>query len=221
MEPEFWHERWRTGQIGFHQSSGRPQFARHWPRLRLGRGKPRVRALVRQEPRSALAARSGARGGRASSSSATAVEAFCMENGLPARRTRREAVRCLRSAGPSTCCRGDFFAPDARAARARRRGLRSSGPDLLGAGAAGCLRRHLAKLLSPGHAMLLITLEYPQSQMAGPPFSVHGEEVDAALRAALRDPRDRARGHLAARGAAARHGPHGIVRSVLPSSCAC
>ncbi len=25
MQPEFWHERWRSGQIGFHQSAVEPQ----------------------------------------------------------------------------------------------------------------------------------------------------------------------------------------------------
>ena len=33
MHQDFWHERWRTGQIGFHQSSVHPFLARWWPRL--------------------------------------------------------------------------------------------------------------------------------------------------------------------------------------------
>jgi thiopurine S-methyltransferase len=35
----------------------------------------------------------------------------------------------------------------------------------------------IAKLQSPGTRTLLITLSYPQSEMAGPPFSVNDEEV--------------------------------------------
>ena len=38
--------------------------------------------------------------------------------------------------------------------------------------------RHLAALVKPGTQMLLITLEYPQSQMSGPPFSLMREEVE-------------------------------------------
>jgi thiopurine S-methyltransferase len=51
---------------------------------------------------------------------------------------------------------------------------------------------HLAKLMSPGTPMLLITLEYSQSQMAGPPFAVPGEEV-ARLYAAQFEIREIAR----------------------------
>ena len=65
MQPEFWHERWRTGQIGFHQACSRSQFDAATGRvLDLASGKPRVRALVRQEPRYAVAARPGACRGR-------------------------------------------------------------------------------------------------------------------------------------------------------------
>ena len=33
MDHEFWHERWRTRQIGFHQSSPHPFLERWWPSL--------------------------------------------------------------------------------------------------------------------------------------------------------------------------------------------
>jgi thiopurine S-methyltransferase len=38
VEPEFWHQRWRTGQIGFHQSSPHPFLERWWPTLDVPRG---------------------------------------------------------------------------------------------------------------------------------------------------------------------------------------
>ena len=37
---------------------------------------------------------------------------------------------------------------------------------------------HLLSFLSPGGRMLIITLEYDQSQMTGPPFSVPVEEIE-------------------------------------------
>lgn len=33
MDAEFWHERWRTGQIGFHQAAVNPLLVKHWPAL--------------------------------------------------------------------------------------------------------------------------------------------------------------------------------------------
>ena len=36
MEPQFWQNRWRNGQIGFHQSSVDRNLRRHWPALNLG-----------------------------------------------------------------------------------------------------------------------------------------------------------------------------------------
>ncbi|MBB4815130.1 hypothetical protein HNP03_003766 [Pseudomonas rhodesiae] len=38
MEPEFWHDRWATNQIGFHQSDINPYLLRHWPSLALAHG---------------------------------------------------------------------------------------------------------------------------------------------------------------------------------------
>ncbi|MCY1558288.1 Thiopurine S-methyltransferase [compost metagenome] len=40
---------------------------------------------------------------------------------------------------------------------------------------------HLAAILSPGCQGLLITLDYPQSQMEGPPFAVADAEVRELL----------------------------------------
>ena len=38
---------------------------------------------------------------------------------------------------------------------------------------------HLTAIVRPGTQMLLITLEYPQAQMSGPPFSVDRDEVES------------------------------------------
>ena len=41
--------------------------------------------------------------------------------------------------------------------------------------------RHLAELLKPGTQILLHALEYPQAQMAGPPFSLERGEIERLL----------------------------------------
>jgi thiopurine S-methyltransferase len=37
--------------------------------------------------------------------------------------------------------------------------------------------QHLGNLLTLGSRVLLVTMEYPQNEMNGPPFSVHEHEV--------------------------------------------
>jgi thiopurine S-methyltransferase len=38
---------------------------------------------------------------------------------------------------------------------------------------------HLANILPPGTQILLIAFDYPQAEMAGPPFAVSVEEVES------------------------------------------
>jgi thiopurine S-methyltransferase len=42
--------------------------------------------------------------------------------------------------------------------------------------------RHLASILPPGTQILLITFDYPQLEMQGPPFAVSAGEVEALYR---------------------------------------
>ena len=35
MDADFWHERWKTNQIGFHQGDVRSYLVRYWPSLTL------------------------------------------------------------------------------------------------------------------------------------------------------------------------------------------
>ena len=38
MDPDFWHERWKTNQIGFHQGDVNPYLVQYWPSLTLNKG---------------------------------------------------------------------------------------------------------------------------------------------------------------------------------------
>ncbi len=68
------------------------------------------------------------------------------------------------------------------------------------------MRDHIAALLRPRPQMLLITLEYPQEQMPGPPFSVPRDEVERLYSRQFPDPGARPAGHPGERGAAASRG---------------
>jgi thiopurine S-methyltransferase len=175
MQPQFWLDRWRTGQIAFHQSSVDRNLRRHWPALELRPG-DRVFAPLCGKSLDLLWLRDQGLDVLGVELSAAAIEAFFSENGLPARRRPALLFDAYDAPGIRLLC-GDFFAlTPALLGRVDavydRAALISWAPALR----SGYVER-LATLMSSGTRMLLITLEYPQSQMAGPPFAVPGEEV--------------------------------------------
>lgn len=176
MQPEFWHERWRAGQIGFHQASADRNLTRHWPVLRLARGS-RVFVPLCGKSLDMLWLRDRGHHVVGIDLSAIALEQFCMENGIPARR-RVQGEFDVYETPEFTLYRGDYFAlthADLKdlAAVYDRAALIAWSPELRSP-----YVEHLAALVKPGTQMLLITLEYPQPQMPGPPFSVMREEVE-------------------------------------------
>jgi thiopurine S-methyltransferase len=175
MQPEFWHERWRTGQIGFHQSAADRNLARHWAGLELAAGS-RVFVPLCGKSLDMLWLRDQGHAVVGVELSAVALEAFCLENGVPARRRARGGFEVYEAVNLELLC-GDFFAlaPAALgdvAAVYDRAALISWAPELRAA-----YVEHMAALVKSGTRMLLVTLEYPQPQMAGPPFCVASEEV--------------------------------------------
>jgi thiopurine S-methyltransferase len=175
MQAEFWHERWRTGQIGFHQSAVDRTLRRHWPMLNLGRGS-RVFVPLCGKSLDLLWLRDQGHFVLGVELSATALEAFCTENRIAARR-RVQGDFDIHESANLQLFRGDFFALTPAllgdtAAVYDRAALISWAPGLRPA-----YVEHIAELVTAGTQMLLITLEYPQSQMPGPPFSVKSEEV--------------------------------------------
>jgi thiopurine S-methyltransferase len=175
LQPEFWHERWRTGQIGFHQSAVDRHLRRHWPELGLAAnsrvfvplcGKSLDLQWLREQGHSVVGVEL----------SAAALESFCMEQGAPARRRTLDRFDVYEAA-QLQLYRGDFFAltPEllgSFAAVYDRAALISWTPELRSA-----YVTHVAALSRPRTQTLLIVTEYPQAQMSGPPFSLGIEEI--------------------------------------------
>src|SRR5271169_5652182 len=85
VHPEFWQERWRISQIGFHQSSVDRNLQTYWPTLELADNAEVFvplcgKSLDLKWLRDRGCAVSGVE------ISAIAVESFLMEQGIPARR---------------------------------------------------------------------------------------------------------------------------------------
>ena len=176
MQPDFWHARWRTGQIAFHQPAVDRHLLEHWPSLGVASS---GHVFVPLCGKSLDLLWLLERGHRVSGVeiSAVALESFCMDHGIPARRRTHDGFDVYETASLELYC-GDFFALTPKllgplSAVYDRAALISWAPELRPAYVA-----HITSLTSPGTQTLLITLEYPQAQMSGPPFSVDAEEVE-------------------------------------------
>jgi thiopurine S-methyltransferase len=175
LQPEFWHNRWRLGQIGFHQSAVDRHLQKYWPQLAIpadGRvfvplcGKSLDLFWLRDQRHSVAGV----------DISGVALESFFLEQGIAARRRILDGFDVY-EAEALQLYRGDFFALSPEllgqvAAVFDRAALISWTPELRAAYVA-----HMTELTSPGTQTLLITMEYPQAQMAGPPFSVDADTV--------------------------------------------
>jgi len=162
MDPDFWHQRWREGRIGFHQERPLPLLLKHWSALALA---PGSQVFVPLAGKSLDLAWLAAQGYRVLGVelSPLAVAQFFAEHGLTPQVHDSRYGRHYRAGDIELIC-GDVFGLDAEAlagcaAVYDRAALIALPPAL----------RHryvgeLQALLPAGCRGLLITLEYPQHE---------------------------------------------------------
>ncbi|OLF52383.1 thiopurine S-methyltransferase [Pseudomonas chlororaphis] len=179
MQPEFWHKRWEQNQIGFHLSEVNPYLQRYWPQLGLAQG---ARVLVPLCGKSLDLAWLASQGHQVLGIelSERAVEDFFSEQQLQPQVSQRGAFKAYRY-GPIELWCGDFFALEAAdvvdcGALYDRAALIALPAEMRERYTA-----HLLSILPQGCQGLLITLDYDQALMAGPPFAVLDDEVQALL----------------------------------------
>jgi len=180
MDADFWHERWREHNIGFHQPETNKLLMKHWPSVCPDEtasvfvplcGKSLDMIWLAQRGHTVIGVEL----------SDIAVAEFFSENGLEAR-SRREGAFDVSTASVATggsvelWC-GDVFAfPKARLSGVKaafdRASLIALPADMRKRYAA-----HLSALLPHDAVTLLLTIDYDQSQMDGPPFAVPDTEV--------------------------------------------
>jgi thiopurine S-methyltransferase len=179
MNPDFWLERWRAGRIGWHSERVMPLLAEHWPTLGLPRG---ARVLVPLAGKSLDMIWLAAQGYSVLGVelSPIAVEQFFSENRLePVARDAPEGRHFTAERIEIIC--SDVMTLDA-AVLAGCSGVydRAALIALPPAMRRRYAERLYGRLPRDGRGML-ITLEYPQDQREGPPFSVDEEEVRELL----------------------------------------
>jgi thiopurine S-methyltransferase len=175
MHHDFWHERWRTRQIGFHQTSPHPFLERWWPTLDV---EPDARVYVPLCGKSLDMIWLAVRGHTVVGSelSPLAVHEFFGEQGTNAVIEQHGPFR-RHAANAFEILEGDAFELTAGLlgpvqAAYDRAALVALPPPLRAAYA-----ESFARLMPPGSRTLLVAFEYPQQLKDGPPFSVEPDEV--------------------------------------------
>lgn len=175
MEPDFWRSRWSEGRIGFHEGRPNALLVKHL--AALGKAKRVLVPLCGKAEDLAFLASQGHQvvGVELVES---AVKAFFSERGVtPVIDTHGPFKRY--TAANITVLAGDFFATtrellgavDALYDRAAVIAL----PETMRPGYV----KHLRSLLPAGAPGIVITTEYPQEKLEGPPFSVPEAELRA------------------------------------------
>jgi len=175
MEPAFWHRKWADNQIGFHQAEASPYLQRYWPALGLAAGS---RVLVPLCGKSLDLAWLAGQGHRVLGVelSRRAVEDFFLEHGLAAQVSQHGAFEVWRSGDVELWC-GDVFALQAEDV-ADCAGLYDRAALIaLPAPMRERYKAMLTTLMPVGGKGMLVTLDYDQALLAGPPFSVGDAEV--------------------------------------------
>ncbi|ARP85821.1 thiopurine S-methyltransferase [Bordetella genomosp. 9] len=180
MDREFWLERWREGRTNFHQARVTPPLERLWPTLEFPPGSRIFVPLCGKSLDMAWLAQRGLQV-LGVELSPLAVQQFFDEQGLVPR-IRRSAMGEHYAAGNIEIICGDVFDMDADTLRScvgvyDRAALIALPRDMRVRYA-----EHVYGQLDDRYQGLLITLDYPQAEMDGPPFSVDDDEVQSLFR---------------------------------------
>ncbi|GLP97294.1 thiopurine S-methyltransferase [Paraferrimonas sedimenticola] len=170
MQAEFWHQRWSKQQIGFHLPGVNPLLEQYWPRLGASKD---ARVFVPLCGKSLdmgylMATQASVVGCELSQ---TAVEQFFDEAGLAVECTIKGEHQSYQAQNIELI-QGDIYTLEQASIgdcdAFYDRAALIAWPESMRADYA----RQLASLLPSGSRGMLITLDYPQAQMDGPPFSV-------------------------------------------------
>jgi len=205
MNKHFWQQRWQRDEIGFHRGETHPSLARYWDDASVGSCAPVLVPLCGKSLDLRWLAQRGHRVVGVELS-ARAIEAFYREWNKPATRVASGRLQHWRAENVQIF-EGDFF--DFRPGTPFELFYDRAALVALPEDMRARYLSHLRGQLSAKATGLLITLEYDQSQMNGPPFSVPEDELRSqpGFSFELLERRDALAGHprFAERGLTALH----------------
>ncbi|CAM4404157.1 thiopurine S-methyltransferase [Vibrio agarivorans] len=177
-DPEFWHNKWASNRIGFHLEDVNPLLISHWDKLNPHReDKVFVPLCGKSEDLVWLATQHDEVQGVELSQ--IAVRAFFSEHFYTPMVTSISGQHELYQFDELSIYTGDFFtAPIEPVELVYDRAALIALPIEMRAEYA----QRIDALLKPGGRILLVTLEYDQSEIAGPPFAVLENEIQTLFK---------------------------------------
>ncbi len=170
MEPSFWHDKWASQQIGFHLGEVNPLLSKYWPTLELTKEHQVFVPLCGKSVDLCYLAEQGHEviGCELNQS---AVEQFFSDNQLDVTVTEVGEHQCYQTE-QVTLYQGDIFslsaAPFENVSAFYDRAALIALPEEMRRQYA----QQLANLIPTKSVGLLITIDYPQQTLSGPPFAV-------------------------------------------------
>ena len=181
MNSEFWQERWKNKEIGFHQEKINPYLQRYWAGLKLDTSsavRPRILVPLCGKSLDMLWIKEQGCDVIGVELSPIACEEFFDENRLEYSMMSLDQGQIYQSDGITLFC-GDLFELDSQAFGAVDavfdRAALVALPETMRKRYAARIRQISGDKLR----CLLVTMDYSQDEMDGPPFSVTEEEVRA------------------------------------------
>lgn len=174
MDAQFWHQRWQSSRIGFHQQQVNELLSRFWRQLGVPEHTEVLVPLCGKSRDMHWLAEQGHHVA-GFELSPLAIRDFFSEAGVLPQQQKLVHYLCWQAGGFSLY-EGDFFQAESLGRRfdaAYDRAALVALPEPVRPRYA----RLLARLLNPGAAMLLVTLDYAPVQHESPPFAVNEQEV--------------------------------------------
>ena len=176
MEKMYWLDRWERDEIGFHQTDVNSYLSKYWSELKLTHGskvfvplcgKSRDMLWLNEQGHTVLGVEL----------SKLAVQAFFQENNYTPHHETNDKFEVFRINDLSILC-GNLLDLDKNdlatvSAVYDRASLVALPPEMRERYVS-----HLINTLPNETKILLITFDYPQSEMTGPPFAVSPDEIE-------------------------------------------
>ena len=176
MEPKFWLERWQENQIGFHQSIVNPLLTDYWSSLRVAPGSHVLVPLCGKSQDLSWLAEQGHAVTGIELSDIAVTDFFEQCGSTPSQQPAGSGTHYSDEQVSIWC--GDYFHYPTSTAQRADQVFDRAALIALPADRRQAYADKLLTLITPTAQILLITLEYEQSSMAGPPFAVLPEEVE-------------------------------------------
>lgn len=175
MKKEYWLDRWEQEETGFHQDMVNPYLLKYWRTLPLADGskvfvplcgKSRDMLWLHEQGHTVLGVEL----------SPLAIQAFFKEAGLKPRHLANEKFGQF-AADDIIILHGDFFDLSKNELMNVRAVYDRASMVALPPNMRKRYVHHMLHILPPATQILLVSFDYPASEMSGPPFAVSPDEV--------------------------------------------